>query len=318
MMNKEIDIPSRELESLAQSLADVFVQRRDLYPRQLDDGRYVCVRKAFKQAHLLAHLRGDLTLGTYILDEKSQARFIAFDADDEEQFASLFTVARRLAIQGAPAYLEQSRRGGHLWLFFDHLVSGSQARKFGYGLATTFGLQGIELFPKQSRLKDGPGSLIRVPFGIHRRTGQRYEFITPEGTPLAPSFIEQVRILSQPQSVPGAIFEAYRTLQPVQPVQPQNTVFEAKETANGALSERIKASITVPEFVGRYVQLSANGRGLCPFHDDRQSSFSVNAERNYWYCFAGCGGGSIIDFWMKRQGCDFKTAVRELAGMLLS
>ena len=60
------------------------------------------------------------------------------------------------------------------------------------------------------------------------------------------------------------------------------------------------------------------GAGLCPFHEDQHMSFSVNAERNYWHCFSGCGGGSIIDFWMKWQDCDFKTAVKELAVMLLA
>ena len=71
------------------------------------------------------------------------------------------------------------------------------------------------------------------------------------------------------------------------------------------------------DFVSQYVELSHAGRGLCPFHDDQNASFSVNAERNYWHCFAGCGGGSIIDFWMKWQGCDFAEAVHELAELLL-
>lgn len=71
------------------------------------------------------------------------------------------------------------------------------------------------------------------------------------------------------------------------------------------------------QFVTRYVPLSEKGRGLCPFHDDQASSFAVNDEGNYWSCFAGCGGGSIIDFWMRRQNCDFQTAIRELATMLL-
>ena len=53
----------------------------------------------------------------------------------------------------------------------------------------------------------------------------------------------------------------------------------------------------------------------CPFHDDGHPSFSVNIEENYWHCFAGCGGGSIIDFYMKWNDCDFYTATKELAGI---
>ncbi|MHA2433799.1 MAG: CHC2 zinc finger domain-containing protein, partial [Candidatus Thorarchaeota archaeon] len=43
----------------------------------------------------------------------------------------------------------------------------------------------------------------------------------------------------------------------------------------------------------------------------------VNDEGNYWHCFAGYGGGSVIDFWMNWRECDFTTAIKELAEMLL-
>jgi hypothetical protein len=58
------------------------------------------------------------------------------------------------------------------------------------------------------------------------------------------------------------------------------------------VSEPIKASMTVPEFVSQYVELkpTASGAvGLCPFHDDHHPSFGVNSEGNYWHCFAGSG-----------------------------
>jgi DNA primase len=79
------------------------------------------------------------------------------------------------------------------------------------------------------------------------------------------------------------------------------------------VSEKIKASVTVLEFVSQYVDLKpteSGAVGLCPFHDDHRPSFGVNDEGNYWHCFAGCGGGSVIDFWMKWRECDFTTAVR--------
>jgi DNA primase len=78
--------------------------------------------------------------------------------------------------------------------------------------------------------------------------------------------------------------------------------------------------VTVLGFVSEYVDLKpvASGAiGLCPFHDDHNPSFGVNAKSNYWHCFAGCGGGSVIDFWMKWREGDFAAAVTELAEMLL-
>lgn len=316
-MNKEIDIPRVELGRLVESLTDTFLVRRDLYARQLVDGRYVCIQKFLTPQHVIAHLKGDLTLGAYALNVDNRARFLAFDADDESQWSQLVRMAATLEAQGATAYLEASRRGGHLWLFFSRPVMGRAVREFGLGLAQVFQLDGIEMFPKQAALKTGPGSLIRMPFGVHQRTGERYGFFKPDGQPLATFLQEQVFILSHPQNVPPSVFQAFRSL--------GNTAKESKEKAGngpreaptGTLSERIKGSVSVMEFVSQYVELSPNGRGLCPFHDDQQASFSVDVKRNYWHCFAGCGGGSIIDFWMKKQGCDFKQAVKELAGMLL-
>ena len=82
----------------------------------------------------------------------------------------------------------------------------------------------------------------------------------------------------------------------------------------------IKARVTVLEFVSQYVDLkptASGGLGLCPFHDDHHPSFGVNDAGNFWHCFAGCGGGSVVDFWMKWRACGFTTAVKELALMVL-
>ena len=78
--------------------------------------------------------------------------------------------------------------------------------------------------------------------------------------------------------------------------------------------------MTVLEFGRRYVDLKPmkNGAiGRCLFHDDRRPSFGVNDAGNYWHCFTGCGGGSVIDFWMKWRGSDFAAAIAELAETLL-
>lgn len=33
---------------------------------------------------------------------------------------------------------------------------------------------------------------------------------------------------------------------------------------------------------------------LCPLHNDRNPSLSINLDKCVWHCFAGCGGGSLI------------------------
>ncbi|MBT3669039.1 MAG: hypothetical protein HN547_02245, partial [Chloroflexi bacterium] len=83
-------ISSKDLEPLASGLAETFIQRYDLYPKQLEDGSYISVKNPLTQNHILAHLRGDITIGLYLLDKESQARFIVIDADDEDQMDGLF------------------------------------------------------------------------------------------------------------------------------------------------------------------------------------------------------------------------------------
>lgn len=55
-------------------------------------------------------------------------------------------------------------------------------------------------------------------------------------------------------------------------------------------------------------------RGFCPFHGDRTNpNFFIYLETNTWNCFAGCGGGDSISFFMKLKEVDFKTALKRLA-----
>jgi DNA primase len=79
----------------------------------------------------------------------------------------------------------------------------------------------------------------------------------------------------------------------------------------------IKEKLDLVEFIGETVQLKKAGtifKGLCPFHGEKTPSFTVTPARERWHCF-GCGrGGDIFNFVMERDGVDFPTALRALAG----
>ena len=53
--------------------------------------------------------------------------------------------------------------------------------------------------------------------------------------------------------------------------------------------------------------------GLCPFHEERTPSFSVNAEEKLFHCFGCQKGGDAIGFVMETEGLDFPEAVEALA-----
>jgi hypothetical protein len=107
------------------------------------------VHEQLNVGHLSAHLRGEITLGTYLLSQESQARFIILDADDAQAWERLGHLARALAGDDVPTYLEKSRRGGHLWLFLAEAVTGRDVRAFGKGLLAAHRIEGVEPYPKQ-------------------------------------------------------------------------------------------------------------------------------------------------------------------------
>ncbi len=78
----------------------------------------------------------------------------------------------------------------------------------------------------------------------------------------------------------------------------------------------VKERADIVQIIGEHVQLRASGqgyKGLCPFHQEKTPSFTVNAARGFFHCF-GCGkGGSVVDFVMERQGMEFREALCWLA-----
>ena len=80
--------------------------------------------------------------------------------------------------------------------------------------------------------------------------------------------------------------------------------------------DRIKEAARIEEVVGEFVQLKKRGAnmiGLCPFHQEKTPSFSVNPARNIYKCF-GCGrGGDSIDFLKEHEHLTYPESLRWLA-----
>ncbi len=80
--------------------------------------------------------------------------------------------------------------------------------------------------------------------------------------------------------------------------------------------EELIARNDIVDIIGGYVTLKRSGRGyvgLCPFHNERTPSFSVNGEHQYYHCF-GCGaGGGVINFVMMHNNLGYVEAVKFLA-----
>ena len=91
---------------------------------------------------------------------------------------------------------------------------------------------------------------------------------------------------------------------------------DSYKSNNSDVIEEIKSRLDIYETVSDHVVLKKSGRnywGLCPFHNEKTPSFSVNPEKGIFKCF-GCGeGGDSISFLMKINNSSFYEIIVEMA-----
>jgi hypothetical protein len=283
----------------------LFVGRSDDYAVQLSTGRYRRVGKPLTDADLHDHLIGARTYGTYVMDAAGYCRFAVIDADGEDGLSRLWSIWELLTTHGITSYVEASRRGGHLWVFFSRPVPASQVRAW----LLPFCPSDLEFYPKQDTSK-GYGSLIRLPLGVHRKSGERYPFVQrDEMGHLVPLTVTDAARFTFLTSI--IRLEVPKQAQiPRHPTPSLAHVSTAPMQAgtNGAASpiREWNAAQDPYALIGRYVSLNSAGVGQCPFGDhhaggqDTKASFKVyapGAKGGYcWYCYTWQKGGSVFDF----------------------
>ncbi len=80
--------------------------------------------------------------------------------------------------------------------------------------------------------------------------------------------------------------------------------------------EEIKRAADIVQVIGQFVQLKKAGKnfiGLCPFHAEKDPSFTVSSDRQMFHCFGCKKGGDIFAFWMDYHGLTFPEALKDLA-----
>lgn len=176
------------------------------------------------------HLNGDITINLFAINPKTQrSKWVAIDADFEGALEALFNLQWELKKDGIEAALEQSRRGGHLWILCETPLLASQCRIYIYNLALRLGVpvqggglkQGVEVFPKQDEIKEGGyGNAIRAPLGVHRKSNHRYWFYEAPLNPEAQlAYLQALKKLSAAEletlTRGMTLPQAYRPLEPV-------------------------------------------------------------------------------------------------------
>jgi DNA primase len=83
------------------------------------------------------------------------------------------------------------------------------------------------------------------------------------------------------------------------------------------IKETVRQQADIVRVVGDYIKLKKSGAqnfsGLCPFHQEKTPSFSVNVARQFYHCF-GCGAsGDVFSFVQKMENISFPEAIRFIA-----
>ena len=300
-----------------------FVGRQSDYAVQQADGRYRRMGHPVTHQIVRLHLEGKQTIGTYVIDEQGLCRFAVFDADQPDGLHLLYRLQTG-PLCALPSYLEQSRRGGHLWVFLAEPLSASVVRDVLLPVCPA----DVEFYPKQNGGR-GYGSLIRLPLGIHRRSGERYPFVEmhPDRSGFVPcalslhdmlawlADVERVSLADLQEALPDAVRPA-----------PAHTSITKKSSSVAS-----SPTLTITQWcaaqdpfavIGRYVDLDRRGMGCCPFGEhhadgkDSHPSFRVY-EPSFpggccWYCYTWGYGGNVFNFLARYHRLDAKTLWRRL------
>lgn len=80
--------------------------------------------------------------------------------------------------------------------------------------------------------------------------------------------------------------------------------------------DELRAKVSIVDVVAQKVKLIRKGKehsGLCPFHNEKTPSFTVNEAKGFYHCF-GCGAhGDIVKFEMEANGLPFMDSLEKLS-----
>jgi len=297
-------------DRLLQSLVSTCVGRFDRYLVQQGNGKYRPVFSPLTYGTLRDHLEGVCTLASYVITEKNRCRFAVFDADDDEGLFRLCDLQQTLGTLQVPSYLEESRRGAHLWVFLQTPCSPSLVRC----ALLPFCPAGLEFFPAQDEATFlHPGYAVRVPLGVHRKSGFSYPFVSySDGffIPCTDTLDSALHWLANVSRVQSSVLHRLSSEN-----RCTERVSSSKSLVQGGAVSRTGRFASIEDWcreqdpfalIGHYVDLSAQGEGHCPFgwhHSDGVDSHpSLVVYRPAvpdvmcWWCRAWKRGGSVFDF----------------------
>ncbi len=235
-VNAEEGSPLLPAEADVARFAHLFAGRENVYARQWSGAAgktgYTPVREPLTMSVARNHLLGNITVGVYPVRLDNRVTFLAIDVDITKRAIDkargrmkeasrlralaaneglrLMGLLEKLGFQ--PLLEDSGYKGRHLWIFLEAPEEASVVKRFGsLFLAvvppTSMDIH-FEFFPKQARIKKGIGNLIKLPLGIHRKSGRKSRLLGRDGQPVADPYASLRRVKKTPLDIlHGAILD---------------------------------------------------------------------------------------------------------------
>jgi hypothetical protein len=229
-----LDHPAPISENI-ELLLKTFSGRSDVHAVQTKMGKtwgYIPEKRALTKDDIVKHLKGERTVGIYFSSPENTTCLMALDLDVKKPWLNAYENTsqerkriNRLIKKSALGMLEicemaglaplieySGNKGLHFWFLGSEQFACHYWRTLGGWLVKSLRMQPEELsweiFPKQDRIeKDGLGNLVKLPLGIHQKSGRRSFFI--DAKTFRP-YSDQMQILKTLEKIDRQKFE--RTL----------------------------------------------------------------------------------------------------------
>lgn len=186
-----------------QNYMSLFVGREDLYGQEAigynNKRTMEQILEPMTEEVIVSHIKGEITAGTYVQRSNHTAHFLVLDIDISKKILLLHQENKPVLEQymemaakhtgyllkilgqlGLKGYAEYSgRRGYHIWVFFSEWMPVRYLHMLEDVIEEQYRIQEreeiqLEFFPDKSRMRSGSaGQCIKLPLGIHSRTGKR-------------------------------------------------------------------------------------------------------------------------------------------------
>lgn len=291
-------------------LADVyrhtFAPRLDAYADwDAANDHWIAVRQELTIERVIRGLTEARPVSAYMSDREGRTHVGAIDFDRDDGWSLGIRTARVICDQGGFAVVERSRRGCHLWLIVDAVLSGDIMRKALRSWLAKVDAKAsqdpkCEIMPKVvQRGPDTLGFALRMPMMAHQRTGERHNLCDPDGRPIGRTVGE---VLIGFEMTPRALVEkAADSAPPV--IVPLGTVGGGWRPPQPPRTGEVPAASQL--LISRWGVMNARpGRTVrCPVHPspDRHPSLSIMRDDERVFCHdpecewhgGGRGVGSI-------------------------